>query len=59
MEKLRVLFSEKDLLRPLYDGTVSTEDSISLVCSNHFIEIDGQELISQVTDKLSKKRPLL
>ena len=57
--KIKGVVSEKDLLRPLYDGAVSTEDSISLVCSSHFIEIDGQELISQVTDKLSKRETVI
>ena len=44
--------TEKELLKPLYEGEYKTNDSVSLILNSKFITVDQSELVSQITDKL-------
>lgn len=51
-DMIKGVLSEKDLLKPLYDGEFSVKDSVSLLLNSKFITIEETELISQITENL-------
>ena len=56
---LKGVVSEKNLLRPIYDGEYTLKDSISLVCNPTFKSIDKNELLSNATMALTNKEVVL
>tara|TARA_X000000950_G_C13892386_1_gene651393 strand:- start:38 stop:1420 length:1383 start_codon:yes stop_codon:yes gene_type:complete len=46
------IVTEKELLKPLYEGEYKINDSVSLILNSKFITVDQSELVSQITDKL-------
>jgi len=57
--KVQGITSENDLMKPVFLGEYSLNDSISLMVKNTFKEIDENELLSHVADNLLKKHSVL
>lgn len=57
--KVTGVISERDLLKPVFQGEYNLDDSISLASSNKFTTIDCNQLLSDVTDSLIKKEIVL
>ena len=57
--QVKGVVQEKDLLKPLYDGEVKSNDPVSLAISNSFLTIDQEELLTKVTDSLLKKQTVI
>ena len=57
--KIKGIVQEKTLLKPLFRGEYSLEDSISLAYQDNFVEIDQNQLLSNVADSLLSKKAAL
>ena len=58
-EVLKGILSEKELLKPLYEGEYTIKDSVSLVLDSKFITVEDTELISQITEPLLKRETVV
>ena len=56
---LEGIVSERNLLKPLFDGEFKLSDSISLAFKSDFRVIDSGELISNVADSLLQEETVL
>lgn len=54
-DTLKGVVAEKDLLKPVYQGDFSLDESISLVYNDKFQTIDRNQLLSHVADSLLNK----
>ncbi|MBT7610404.1 MAG: pyridoxal-phosphate dependent enzyme [Bacteriovoracaceae bacterium] len=53
------IVSESDLLKPVFQGEFTLDDSISIACHNKFKTIDNNQLLSDVADTLLKKEVVI
>ena len=58
-EIIKGILSEKELLKPLYEGEYTIKDSVSLVLDSKFITVEDTELISQITEPLLKRETVV
>lgn len=53
------IVSESNLLKPVFQGEFTLDDSISLACHNKFKTIDANQLLSDVADALLQKEVVI
>lgn len=58
-DTIKGIVTEKDLLKPVFQGQISLKDSISVAYNSKFKTIDKHELLSTVTDALLKKETVI